>query len=122
MAKELSRKPLFWLDEKIKTPPFSKGAREEAGTLLRQLQEGESLGMPRSRPMPTIGIRCHELRVRDENRNWRLIYRIDSDAIVVAMVIAKTTQATPDLVIKQAKARLRMYDDAAQPKKNRERK
>ncbi len=39
--------------------------------LLRDLQEGESLGMPHSRPMPGIGPRCHELRVNDENKTWR---------------------------------------------------
>ena len=41
-------KPLAWLHGKIKTPPFSKEARLEAGFLLRLLQRGESIGMPRS--------------------------------------------------------------------------
>ena len=72
-------KPLVWLEGEIKTPPFSKEARVEAGTLLRRLQEGEALGMPHSRPMPTIGRRCHELRVRDEDQNWRIIYRLDAN-------------------------------------------
>ena len=39
-------KPLVWLEGEIKTPPFSKEARVEAGTLLLRLQQGESLGMP----------------------------------------------------------------------------
>src|SRR4051812_45662358 len=94
-----SRKPLVWLHGEIKTPPFSVAARIEAGTLLRLLQEGELLGMPRSRPMPSIGPRCHELRVRDKNQNWRIVYRVDSDAIVIAEVFPKTTQQTPDHVI-----------------------
>jgi hypothetical protein len=63
------RKPLAWLHGEIKTPPFSKRARIEAGTLLRKLQEGELLGMPHSRPMPSIGRRCHELRVEDEDHS-----------------------------------------------------
>ena len=39
-------KPLVWLRGEIKTPPFSQEARLEAGVLLRQLQEGVSLGLP----------------------------------------------------------------------------
>ena len=49
----------------------------EIGMLLRELQDGELLSMPQSRPMPDIGSRCHELRVNDRSKTWRLIYRID---------------------------------------------
>jgi DNA-binding XRE family transcriptional regulator len=35
-------------------------ARLEAGFLLRLLQRGEKIVMPHSRPMPSIGRRCHE--------------------------------------------------------------
>ena len=59
-------KPLAWLHGEVKTPPFSKTARLEAGGLLRLLQQRVSLGLPHSRPMPTIGVRCHELRIVDE--------------------------------------------------------
>ncbi len=111
MAKAPAQKPVFWLKTEVKTPPYSKAARVEAGMLLRRLQRGESLGMPHSRPMSTIGTRCHELRVRDENRGWLLIYRIDPDAIVVAVGFLKTTEQTPDSVIDKAKKRLREYDD-----------
>jgi phage-related protein len=65
-------KALFLLDASIKTPPLSSEARHEVGALLRLLQDGESLGMPYSRPMPGIGPRCHELRVRDDSHNWRV--------------------------------------------------
>jgi phage-related protein len=104
-------KPLVWLEGEIKTPPFSVAARIEAGTLLRRLQQGDNIGMPHSRPMPTIGRRCHELRVRDEDHNWRIMYRIDSDAIVIVEVFAKKTGATPKKVIDKCKARLKTYDD-----------
>jgi hypothetical protein len=43
-------KPLVWLRGEIKTPPFSAAARVEAGVLLRRLQRGEKLALPRSRP------------------------------------------------------------------------
>ena len=81
--------------------------------LLRRLQRGEVLGLPQSRPMPAIGRRCHELRIIDADVTWRLAYRIDSDAIVVAEVFAKKTQATAKSVIDACKRRLRAYDAIA---------
>jgi len=85
----------------------------EPGALLRRLQECESLGMPHSRPMPSIGPRCHELWVRDENRNWRVVYRLDADAIVIAGVFSKTTRATSKHDIEDCQKRLKIYDQAA---------
>ena len=78
------RKPLFWLHCEIHSPPFTNMARIEAGEYLRALQEGDKLAMPVSRPMPSIGPRCHELRVRDDDKIWRIIYRIDDDLIAIA--------------------------------------
>jgi phage-related protein len=109
------RKPLVWLHGEIKTPPFSKDARVEAGTLLRRLQEGETLGMPHSRPMPSIGGRCHELRVRDEKHNWRIVYCLDADAIVIADVFPKRSRQTPKQVIDTCQRRLALYDEAKKP-------
>lgn len=82
----------------------------EAGFLLRRLQKGESLALPWSRPMTAIGPRCHELRITDEKANWRVIYRIDSDAIVIVDVFQKKTRKTPEPVIAICKRRLREYD------------
>jgi phage-related protein len=107
-------KPLVWLHGEIKTPPFSQDARIEAGVLLRRLQQGENLGMPHSRPMPNIGTHCHELRVRDVNQDWRIIYRIDDDSILIIEVFNKTTRATPDNVIEKCKKRLGKYDSDTQ--------
>jgi phage-related protein len=103
-------KPLVWLSGEVKTPPFSKEARVEAGFLLRLLQAGQSLSMPHSRPMPVIGARCHELRIQDADRTWRVVYRVDTDAVVIADVFAKTSQTTPAAVIENSKRRLRAYD------------
>lgn len=102
-------KPLVWLHGEIKTPPLSATARVEAGVLLRRLQRGESLAMPHSRPMPDIGNACHELRVRDADRTWRIIYCVRSEAIVILDVFAKTTTTTPMYVMKTCKKRLRHY-------------
>jgi phage-related protein len=103
-------KPLVWLHGEIKSPPFSKEARLGAGLLLRRLQSGESLGMPHSRPMPSIGRRCHEQRVRDAGANWRIMYRVDNDAIVLLEVFPKKSGKTPVSVIKTCKRRIAEYD------------
>ncbi len=105
-------KPLAWLHGEVKTPPFGKAARIEAGVLLRQLQQGAVLSLPHSRPMPQLGARCHELRIVDEAVTWRILYRVDQDAIVIAEVFAKKTPQTPKGVLKAARRRLREYDDA----------
>jgi phage-related protein len=104
-------KPLVWLHGEIKTPPLSAAARVEAGYLLRRLQRGDQLSMPHSRPMPSIGKYCHELRVNDTSVTWRVVYRIDDDAIVIVEVFAKKTAQTPKNVISVCKRRLRDYDD-----------
>ncbi|MEM9741042.1 MAG: type II toxin-antitoxin system RelE/ParE family toxin [Pseudomonadota bacterium] len=106
-----SDKPLVWLHGEVKSPPFTIAARLEAGYLLRLLQKGLLIGMPHSRPMPTIGRRCHELRIVDETKTWRIIYRIDDDAILILEVFAKKTQKTTKTVIDLCKDRAKRYDD-----------
>jgi len=106
-------KPLVWLHGEVRTPPFSKEARVEAGVLLRRLQRGERLGLPASRPMPDIGRRCHELRITDAGVIWRIIYRVDADAVIIADVFVKKTQRTPKQVIDTCRRRLKQFDDAA---------
>ena len=105
-------KPLVWLEGEIKTPPFSAVARLEAGFLLRQLQQGKTLGMPHSRPMPNVGAHCHELRINDARATWRIVYRIDSDAIIILEVFRKKTQQIPRSVITVCSRRLKEYDNA----------
>lgn len=102
-------KPLTWLAGEIKTPPFSAAARVEAGSLLRRVQQGESLAMPHSRPMPAIGKRCHELRIVDATANWRILYHLAPDAIVILGVFGKKARATPKREIDDAQRRLAAY-------------
>ena len=108
---ETQDKPLVWLRGEVKTPPFSRAARIETGFLLRRLQEGQNLELPHSRPMPSIGSRCHELRINDQNVTWRIVYRVDPDAIVIVEVFKKSTAKTPMAVMDVCKRRLRIYDD-----------
>jgi len=94
----------------IATPPFSENARIEAGYLLRQVQKGVKLSLPQSRPMPSIGTRCHELRIIDENLTWRIIYRIYTDAILILEVFEKKTNKTPKSIINICKQRISRYE------------
>jgi phage-related protein len=106
----MNGKPLRWLHGEVKTPPMSVEARREMGMLLRELQDGETLSMPHSRPMRAIRPRCHELRVNEATKTWRLIYRLDSDAIVIIEVFEKKTSKTPLAVIKTCRQRVKSYD------------
>jgi phage-related protein len=104
-------KPLVWLRGKIESPPLSDEARLEAGFLLRRLQQGEKLSLPQSRPMPSVGKRCHELRIDDKNVTWRIMHRIDPDAIIILDIFDKKTRETPRRVIDDCQKRIRQYDN-----------
>lgn len=103
-------KPLVWLHGEIKTPPMSGRSRLEAGYFLRRLQRGELLTMPVSRPLPSIGPRCHELRINEGRVTWRIFYRIDSDAVLILEVIKKKTRSTPSSILEACRSRLAEYD------------
>ena len=105
-----SDKPLVWLHGEVKTPPFSRTARLEAGFLLRRLQRGEMLSMPHSRPMPTIGPGVHELRIADGRLAWRIIYKLEASALLILHVFEKKTAQTPKSVIEVCKARLHRHE------------
>jgi phage-related protein len=82
----------------------------EAGELLRALQEGQVLSMPHAETLPSVGARCGALRVRDAGQNWRIMYRLDKDAVVILEVYGKKTRKIPDEVIDRCKDRLKTYD------------
>lgn len=66
--------------------------------------------MPHDRPMPFIGARCHELRILDEDQTWRILLRIDMDAVIILDVFPKKSAKTPQRVIEVCQRRLRRYD------------
>jgi phage-related protein len=113
----LAPKPLVWLQGGIKTPPFTAEGRQEAGMLLRLLQHGERLGMPQAEPLSDVGKRCGALRVRDAGHNWRIMYRIDPDAVLILEVYAKKSQKIPDEVIERCQERIKRYDEAVRAAK-----
>ncbi|MBI1824248.1 MAG: type II toxin-antitoxin system RelE/ParE family toxin [Nitrospirae bacterium] len=109
MTKE--KKPIVWLHGEIKTPPFSKEARIETGYLLRKLQNGDKLSLPHSRPMPSIGMRCHELSINDKNKTWRIVHRLDNDTVIILEVFEKKSNNTPKEIIDTCKKRIIFYDN-----------
>lgn len=111
--------PLVWLSGEVKTPPFSGAARVEAGFLLRRLQQGETLGLPHSRPMPVVGPGCHELRIPDRGLTWRIMHHVAGDAIVILDVFAKKTEATPQGVLTTCRRRLVQYQTVTQTRTRR---
>jgi phage-related protein len=108
------------LHGEVKTPPFTPAGRLEVGMLLRFLQEGEWLGMPQAEALPDIGAHCGALRVRDAGHNWRVVYRVDADAVLVVEVYPKKTRKIPDDVIETCKRRLKHYDTAVKAARKNE--
>lgn len=87
--------------------------------LLRLLQNGEPLGMPQAERLPDVGRRCGALRIRDAEHNWRIMYRIDPDAILILDVYSKKTRTIPEEVIERCQQRLKRYDEAVNAAKKR---
>jgi len=76
---------------------------------LRLLQRGRRLSLPESRPMPSVGPGCHELRINDRNVSWRIVHLVAADAVVILGVFEKKTAKTPRPVIEACRNRLRRY-------------
>ena len=69
--------------------------------------------------MPEIGRHCHELRIEDQTQTWRIIYRVDPDAIIIAEVFDKKTKKTPPEVITISQKRLKAYEDLVRVERRR---
>ena len=82
--------------------------KREIGEALRDVQKGISLGLPLSRPMPTVASGIHELRVRSATTVVRVFYFVKVvDAIVVFHGFQKKTQKTPTQEIAIGQQRLK---------------
>ena len=103
---------MFWVHGEVTSPPFSEEAQKRTGDLLSDLQGGAFVPFPLSRPMPSIGPHCHELRVRDTDKTWRIIYIIHPQAIFVIDVFQKSTRETPQWIIENCRRRLRRIEQA----------
>jgi len=65
--------------------------------------------MPHSRPMRTVGPACHELRIVDEAKNWRIIYHLSEEAVVLLEVFAKKNGRTPRRILQTCRRRIADY-------------
>ena len=85
-----------------------RDVRLKLGSALMALQRGFNLGMPLSRPMPTLRIGVEELRLRGESGHYRVFYYRKAVAgILVPRAFQKKTSATPRAEIELTRRRLR---------------
>ena len=73
-------------------------------------------GASDARKVSVAQILVYELRVRDAplRITWRVVLRIDDDALVIGDVFAKKTPQTPQTVITACRLRFAQYDASAQ--------
>lgn len=87
---------------------FPDEIKEDLIDALARLNEGHNLSMPLSRPMPSIGSGVHELRFRDRQGIYRVIYFIKrANDIWLLHAFKKKSQTTPQQNIELAKQRLK---------------
>lgn len=87
---------------------FPLAIREDLADALARLEEGHSLSMPLSRPMPSIGRGVHELRFRDRAGIYRVVYVfLGGGQIVLLHAFMKKTPQTSLQNIELAQRRLK---------------
>ena len=98
-------KPIEFLGDSLqRLRAFPNDARQDAGYQLDRVQHG--LQPDDFKPMPTIGKGVEEIRVRDDNGAFRVIYTVRlADAVHVLHAFRKTTRATSKRDIDLAKQR-----------------
>lgn len=75
---------------------FPEAVKKTLGDLIFDLQKGEVLTMPHSKPIPSIAPGVHELRVKGADGAYRTFYYLKhQDGIVVFHCFKKKTQKTP---------------------------
>lgn len=85
---------------------FPKAARRGLGEAILDLQQGQRLGMPLSRPMHAIEPGVQELRIRDEHGIYRAFYILRfGQGVIVFHAFEKKTQKTSARDIQLGKKR-----------------
>jgi phage-related protein len=88
---------------------FPDELRMDLADALARLDEGETLAMPLSRPMPILGPRAHELRLRGPSGTYRVVYMLHAGArVYVVHAFKKTTRATAKRDLDIARRRMRI--------------
>ncbi len=87
---------------------FPEDVRRELGKAIFDLQKGDVLVMPLSRPMPSVGAGVSELRIQDRSGIYRVFYyRRSARGILVFHAFVKKTQTTPRRELNLARTRLK---------------
>ena len=87
---------------------FPEDVRQELGKAIYDLQKGEVLPMPLSRPMASIEPGAAELRIRDRAGIYRVFYYSRSPrGILVFHAFVKKTQGTPMRELNLGRKRLK---------------
>ena len=87
---------------------FPESVRRELGKAIFDLQRGAALGMPLSRPMPSIASGAAELRIRDRSGIYRALYYTSSpQGILVFHAFMKKTRTAPKQDLDLGKKRLK---------------
>ena len=85
---------------------FPKAPRHDMGRQIERVQRG--LDPQDWKPMTQVGSGVREIRIRDEDNNYRCIYVTNiGDAVYVLHVFRKKTRKTPKKDIKKAESRLK---------------
>src|SRR3977135_4676111 len=83
-------------------------ARREFGKVIFDLQKGEKLSMPLSRPMASVASGIEELRVRDRSGAYRVFYYTKlADSVLIFHAFVKKTQTTPPAEIALSQRRVK---------------
>jgi phage-related protein len=87
---------------------FPADVRRELGKAIFELQKGVALGMPLSRPMPSVAPGVEELRIRDRSGIYRtLCYSRSPRGVLVIHAFIKKTQTTSKQDVDLGRKRLR---------------
>jgi phage-related protein len=87
---------------------FPENLRREFGKVIFDLQKGEKLSMPLSRPMPSVAPGVEELRIKDRSGAYRVFYYTRLvESVLIFHAFAKKTQKTPPHEIALAQKRLK---------------
>ena len=87
---------------------FPEDVRRELGKATFDLQKGEALAMPLSRPMSSIGAGVAELRIRDRSGIYRAFYYTSSPrGVLVFHAFLKKSRSTPKQELDLGKKRLK---------------
>ncbi|MFY7992586.1 MAG: type II toxin-antitoxin system RelE/ParE family toxin [Bacteriovoracaceae bacterium] len=96
-------------EKELKDAP--KELMQDIYSLFDELSQGKSLGMPISRPLPSIVRGLHELRLSGKGGEFRVFYFIKiGDAIYIIHAASKKKQAIDKKTIDLLKTRVRSIE------------